>query len=88
VLIALPLLDTWLMIPTWVLLAATDGAAVRMLHRRSAPGAVPRAVVLLIAAISLVDALFAATTGMASVVAACLAGFALTRGLQRFVPGT
>ncbi len=87
-LLALPFLDDWLSILTWIVLAAVNGMAVLMLHRRSAAGAVPRAVVALITAIPLVDALFAATTGAGSIVAACFVGYALTRGLQRLVPGT
>jgi 4-hydroxybenzoate polyprenyltransferase len=42
----------------------------------------------LIAAISLNDALFATTTGMDYAAFACLACFALTLGLQRYVPAS
>ena len=56
--------------------------------KRRQPGDIPRAVVSLIAGISLVDALLIASTG-ATVLAmlACL-GFLLTLAFQRFVPGT
>ena len=75
-------------IAVWSALAVADAMAVAMLRRRSHPGAVPRAVAALIAAISLVDALFAASVGAWAVVAACLAGYALTTLFQRVIPGT
>ncbi len=61
---------------------------VAVLLRRRAAGDVSRAVGLLIAAISLNDALFAATTGMDYAAIACLACFALTIALQRYVPAS
>lgn len=65
----------------WVLLAL-------YFLRRRAKGDVPRAVVSLIAGISLLDALLLATAG--AVAASLLAGvcFALTLALQRWVSGT
>jgi 4-hydroxybenzoate polyprenyltransferase len=49
---------------------------------------VPDAVVRLIAGISLVDALLIAGEGQTALAFAAVAGFGLTRGLQRYVPGT
>lgn len=73
---------------TWLALAVVNIFAVRMLARRTKPGAVPRAVGVLIAAISLLDALIAASVGAASVAVACVAAYVLTRLLHRLVPGT
>jgi 4-hydroxybenzoate polyprenyltransferase len=67
---------------------AVCAVRVAMLLRRREPGDVSRAVGLLIAAISLNDALFATTTGMDYAAFACLACFALTLGLQRYVPAS
>jgi 4-hydroxybenzoate polyprenyltransferase len=75
-------------VAVWLALAALDALAVLTLHRRSRPGAVPRSVAALIAAISVVDALFAASMGATGVVLACLAAYALTSLLQRIIPGT
>jgi hypothetical protein len=50
--------------------------------------AIPRAVVALIAGISLVDAVFTATRGAAIATAMCLFAFAATLWLQRYVSGT
>jgi 4-hydroxybenzoate polyprenyltransferase len=71
----------------WIVLALVDVVAVEALRRRSASGAVPRAVASLIAAISLVDALLVATVAP-MVALLCWIGFVLTRALQRVVPGT
>ena len=87
--VGLPALAAGLVgVAVWGALAAADAVAVMLLKRRSHPGAVPRAVAALIAAISLVDALFAATVGAWAVVGACLAGYALTTLFQRVIPGT
>ncbi len=67
-----------------IALAAVGLRVGQLLLRRSA-GDVSRAVGLLIAAIALNDALFATTTGMTYAPIACLACFALTLVLQRFV---
>jgi UbiA prenyltransferase family len=56
--------------------------------RRRQPGDVPRAVVSLIAGISLLDAVLIAGTGSLPIAWLAVAGFALTLALQRFVPGT
>lgn len=63
------------------------GVALRFVFRR-APGDIPRAVVSLIAGISLLDAVFVASAGEAALAALCLAAFALTLALQRIVSGT
>jgi 4-hydroxybenzoate polyprenyltransferase len=56
--------------------------------RRRQPGDVPRAVVSLIAGISLLDALLIAGAGAAAVAWLAVAGFGLTLAGQRFVAGT
>jgi 4-hydroxybenzoate polyprenyltransferase len=63
------------------------GIALRFLWRRE-PGDVPRAVVSLIAGISLLDAVLIAGAGASSIAWLAVAGFVLTLALQRFVPGT
>jgi 4-hydroxybenzoate polyprenyltransferase len=62
--------------------------AVYLLARRPGIGCVPRAVGYLIAAISLVDAAYLASTGATALALAAAAGFAGTRLLQKYVPGT
>jgi UbiA prenyltransferase family len=52
------------------------------------PGGVPRAVGLLIAAISLVDAAFIAGVGATGPALVAVAGFFATLGLQRYISGT
>ncbi|MBI1649185.1 UbiA family prenyltransferase [Hyphomicrobium sulfonivorans] len=71
----------------YVMLAAVGWRVATLLRRRAA-GDVSQAVALLIAAISLVDALFATTTGVHYAAIACLLCFGLTLVLQRFVPAT
>ena len=61
--------------------------ALRFLFRR-APGDVPRAVVGLIAGISLFDAALIAGTGSMTMAALGVIGFAATLFLQRYAPGT
>jgi hypothetical protein len=70
-----------------LLLAAWALYALRLLRRRK-PGDVPRAVVSLIAGISLLDAMLLAGSG--HVLFACLAAvaFAVTLALQRWISGT
>jgi UbiA prenyltransferase family len=63
------------------------GVALWFLRRRQ-PVDVPRAVISLIAGISLLDAVLIAGAGALSVAWLAVAGFALTLALQRFVPGT
>lgn len=87
---ALPVLFSGLnVVVAFVLLLAADGFAIWLLAKRSAPGAVPRAVSGLIAAICLVDALaIAAAQGSVVIVAICALGYPLTRLFQRSIPGT
>ncbi len=76
-----------LLLPWSLLLLAALGEALRFLvvaRMRS----VPAAIVRLIAAISLVDAVWVAGSGHPSWAVAAVGLWALTRALQRFVPGT
>jgi hypothetical protein len=70
------------------LLVGCIGGAIFLLARRPIPGAVPRAVGLLIAGISLVDAAFLASIDALGPALLAVAGFAATLALQRHVPGT
>jgi hypothetical protein len=79
----------WLVLVGCLLLGAADIAAVRLLARRAAPDAVPRAVSMLIAAICLVDALAVAQSGRGILLACiCASGYLLTRLFQTVIPGT
>lgn len=71
-------------------LIALAACAVRVGQRllRRAAGDVSQAVALLIAAISLNDALFASTTGVNYAPIACIACFVLTLVLQRYIPAS
>ncbi|PWC88376.1 hypothetical protein TSH100_07310 [Azospirillum sp. TSH100] len=74
----------------WVALAAAAGWAVHRLFRR-APGDVPRAVAVLIAAIALYDGVLIAAAGSGPTVPLALGAafcFPLTLALQRVIPGT
>ncbi|MGI9521659.1 MAG: UbiA family prenyltransferase [Hyphomicrobiaceae bacterium] len=70
-----------------VALAGWIGVALWLIRRRG-KGDIPRAVVSLIAGISLLDALLIATTGEAMTAAIAVGCFALTLFLQRYVSGT
>ena len=70
-----------------VLYAAVLGFALHLLRRR-APGDVSRAVVTLIAGMSVLDSVLLAGAGQAVPAALAIAAFALTLALQRWVPGT
>jgi 4-hydroxybenzoate polyprenyltransferase len=70
-----------------VCLAAWAIMLVLRLVKRGKP-AIPEVVVGLIAGISLVDAIFAATHGAMTIVVLAIAAFGLTLGLQRWVAGT
>ena len=72
----------------WVALGLSYLVAIHALKTRRRPGSVPRTVAALIAAISIVDAVFAASVGATAVVLAGLLGYALTTALQRVIPGT
>jgi hypothetical protein len=81
--------DGWMVAVAFILLLGADAAAVRLLATRPLPGAVPRAVSGLIAAICLVDALAVAWAGGGPLlVLACALGYPLTRLFQSSVPGT
>lgn len=68
-------------------LAAWIGVALWLIRRR-APGDIPRAVVSLIAGISLLDALLIAGTGAFGLAGIAVLGFGLTLILQRWISGT
>jgi 4-hydroxybenzoate polyprenyltransferase len=67
--------------------AGWSGWAISLLFRRR-PGDVPRAVVSLIAAVSLYDAVIVAGTGNIWLALLAVAAFGTTLVLQRMVPGT
>lgn len=71
----------------WLALVGLLGFALSLLIRRGR-GDVPRAVVSLIAGISLLDALLIAATGAAALAWIAVLGFILTFALQRWVAGT
>ena len=71
----------------FMLFALWVGIALWFLRRRR-PGDVPRAVVSLIAGIALLDAVLIAAAGAPGIAWLAVAGFVLTLGLQRLVPGT
>jgi len=71
----------------WLALAVAIAAAVRLL-RGGAPRRIPRAVALMIAGISLLDALLIARAGASSTAVLALVGFPSTLALQRYVSGT
>lgn len=71
----------------WLALVAAILVALRFVARRSA-GDIPRAVMTLIAAISLLDALLIAGQGRPGLAVLAACGFVLTLALQRFVRGT
>jgi 4-hydroxybenzoate polyprenyltransferase len=71
----------WLLFSGWMLVAL-------WFLRRRRKGDIPRAVVSLIAGISLLDALLIAGTGSLALAVLALAGFALTLFFQRYISGT
>ncbi len=71
----------WLLFTGWMLVAL-------WFLRRRAKGDIPRAVVSLIAGISLLDALLIAGTGSYALAAFALAGFGVTLFFQRYISGT
>jgi hypothetical protein len=71
----------WLLFTGWMLVA------LRLLRRRR-KGDIPRAVVSLIAGISLLDALLIAGTGSVALAGLALAGFGVTLFFQRYISGT
>ncbi len=73
--------------PFWILFTGWVLFALYFVNRR-AKGDIPRAVVSLIAGISLLDALMIAGTGEPMLALIAIAGFALTLVFQKFVSGT
>jgi 4-hydroxybenzoate polyprenyltransferase len=71
----------WLLFTGWMLVAL-------WFLRRRAKGDIPRAVVSLIAGISLLDALLIAGSGSAALAVLALAGFGVTLFFQRYISGT
>lgn len=71
----------WLLFSGWMLVALW------FLRRRS-KGDIPRAVVSLIAGISLLDAMLIAGTGSVALAGLALAGFGVTLFFQRYIAGT
>jgi 4-hydroxybenzoate polyprenyltransferase len=71
----------WLLFSTWMLVAL-------WFLRRRRPGDIPRAVVSLIAGISLLDAVLIAGTGSTALAVLALAGFGSALLFQRYIAGT
>lgn len=71
----------------WVVLLGWIVYAINLVVSRK-PGSIPRAVVSLIAGISLVDALMIVLAGAPVVAALAVLGFGLTLAFQRYIPGT
>lgn len=76
-----PVVFFWLLFSVWILVAL-------WFLRRRMPGDIPRAVVSLIAGISLLDAILIAGSGSTAHAVVALAGFGSTLLLQRYVTGT
>ena len=87
VLAAAAALGSGLALALWLALAALVAVALRWLFRR-ARGDVPRAVVALIAGVSLYDATLIAAAGAPELALLAGVGFGLTLALQRLAPGT
>jgi 4-hydroxybenzoate polyprenyltransferase len=77
----------WAVAPFWLLFTGWMLVALWFLRRR-AKGDIPRAVVSLIAGISLLDALLIAGAGSLALAALALAGFGVTLLFQRWIAGT
>lgn len=71
----------WLVLTGWIVVA------LRFVQRRG-PGDIPRAVVSLIAGISLLDAMLIAGTGALGLAGVALVAFVVTLVFQRAIPGT
>jgi 4-hydroxybenzoate polyprenyltransferase len=88
-LLALPALrEGVLAVAIYLALIGCAAYAVYLLAVRPMPGAVPRAVGLLIAGISLVDAALLAAAGAITPALAAVLGFPATLILQKHIPGT
>ncbi len=83
----------WLMtqnlsvVPFWLVFCGWMGVALWLLRRR-AKGDIPRAVVSLIAGISLLDAMLIAGSGAPGLALLALLGFGVTLFFQRYISGT
>lgn len=77
----------WALAPFWLLFTGWMLVALWFLRRR-AKGDIPRAVVSLIAGISLLDGLLIAAAGSPSLAVVALGGFGVTLFFQRYVSGT
>ena len=77
----------WTVAGFWLAFTLWMGVALWFLRRRG-KGDIPRAVVSLIAGISLLDALLIAGSGSIALAGLALAGFGLTLGFQRYISGT
>jgi 4-hydroxybenzoate polyprenyltransferase len=77
-------------ISSWALLLLFTAWVLYALHFlwRRRPGDIPRAVVSLIAGISLLDAVFLALAGEGGLAGLASIGFLATLALQRYIPGT
>jgi 4-hydroxybenzoate polyprenyltransferase len=73
---------------TCLALIGCIACGIYLLAMRPMPGAVPRAVGLLIAGISLVDAALLASEGATGLALVAMLAFSLTLFLQRHIPGT
>lgn len=88
-LIGLPALGQGVVaVAVYLALLGTLAVALYLLVKRPIAAAPPRAVGLLIAAISLVDAALLASLGAVAPALLAVAGFALTLALQRYISGT
>jgi len=72
----------------YLALIGCAGFAIYLLAKRPMPGAVARAVGILIAGISLVDAALLAAAGAILPALLAVVGFVMTLALQKYIPGT
>jgi 4-hydroxybenzoate polyprenyltransferase len=79
--------EAWPTFAYWVIFVVAIVAALWLVRRRQS-GDIPRAVVTLIAGMSLLDAILISGVGEPCLALVAVLGFALTLGLQRVVSGT
>jgi len=79
--------EAWPTFAYWVIFVVAIVAALWLVRRRQS-GDIPRAVVTLIAGMSLLDAILISGVGEPGLALVAVLGFALTLGLQRVVSGT
>ena len=79
--------EAWPTLAYWVIFVVAMVAALWLVRRRQS-GDIPRAVVSLIAGMSLLDAILISGAGEPGIALFAVLGFALTLGLQRVVSGT